>query len=359
MSLATLPVFIILIGLLVLVHEFGHFFFARLFGVTVYEFAIGFGPVLAQKKRKGVLYSLRAIPLGGFVKIAGMDIALEGETKKQPGEKLFVELSLWKKVVILLAGAFNNLVLAMITFIFIAAVLGLPYQLQSNQTRIGFVEPKSPAYEAGLSSGDEILEINGEEMTRWEQITKVIHNSAEKTLVFKIKRDESIFSKEIKPSFDPSMDVGRIGILPAYVVKKLPFFEAVQYGVSITAYQVVAIPVSIFNMIRGKEKAQFLGPIGMVGIIDQALKSGAYLFFSMVASFNLFLGIFNLLPIPLPLLDGGWIVILFIEKLRGKEFSPQQKATAQMIGLLIIMAFYLTVIFGDINSILRRLFQKT
>ena len=247
----------------------------------------------------------------------------------------------------------------MITFIFIAAVLGLPYQLQSNQAQIGFVEPKSPAYEAGLSSGDEILEINGEEINRWEQITKIIHNSPEKTLIFKVKRDDSIFTKEIKPSFDPSMDVGRIGILPAYIVKKLPFFEAVKYGISVTAYQVVAIPVSIFNMVRGKERAQFLGPIGMVGIIDQALKSSAYLFFSMVASFNLFLGIFNLLPIPLPLLDGCWIVIFIIEKLRRKEFSPEQKAAAQMIGLLIIMAFYLTVIFGDISSVLRRIFQKT
>ncbi len=359
MSLATLPVFIILIGLLVLVHEFGHFFFARLFGVTVYEFAIGFGPVLTQKRRKGILYSLRAVPLGGFVKIAGMDIALEGEIERQSGEKLFGELPLWKKITILFAGAFNNLILAMITFIFIAAVLGLPYQLQSNQAQIGFVEPKSPAYEAGLSSGDEILEINGEEINRWEQITKIIHNSPEKTLIFKVKRDDSIFTKEIKPSFDPSMDVGRIGILPAYIVKKLPFFEAVKYGISVTAYQVVAIPVSIFNMVRGKERAQFLGPIGMVGIIDQALKSSAYLFFSMVASFNLFLGIFNLLPIPLPLLDGGWIVIFIIEKLRRKEFSPEQKAAAQMIGLLIIMAFYLTVIFGDISSVLRRIFQKT
>jgi regulator of sigma E protease len=359
LSLATLPVFIVLIGLLVLVHELGHFFFARLFGVTVYEFSIGFGPVLTQKKRNDILYSLRAVPLGGFVKIAGMDIALEGETEKKPGEYVFGELPLWKKTLVILAGPLNNLILAMLTFIFIAAALGLPFQLQSDRALIGFVEPKSPAYEAGLSPGDEIIEINGETINRWEQITGIIHNSPRKKLTVKIKRDEAVFTREIIPIFDPALDAGRIGILPAYVVKKLPVLEAIRYGVSVTGYQIVAIPVSLFNMLRGKERAQFLGPIGMVGVIDQALKSGLYLFFSLVASFNLFLGIFNLLPIPLPLLDGGWIVIIIVERLRGKEFTPEQKATAQMIGLLLVMAFYLSVIFGDITSILRRLLQKS
>lgn len=359
MSWSTIPVFIILFGILVVVHEFGHFFFARLFGVTVYEFSVGLGPVLWQTKRHDILYSVRAIPFGGFAKVAGMEIVIEGKDEKKPGERLFSALSLGKKIMILVAGSLNNLVVAMLTFVFIAAALGLPYQLQSDRALVGFVEPKSPAYEAGLSTGDEIIALNGQKIKSWEEITRIIHNSPREKLTIKFKRKEAIFTREIIPVYDSALKAGRIGILPAYAVKRLPLWEAICYGVGVTGYQLVALPVSIFKIMIGQERAQFLGPIGMVGVIDQALKSGLYLFFTMFASFNLFLGIFNLLPIPLPLLDGGWIVIYILEKLRGKEFTPEQKASAQMIGLLLIVTFYLAVIFSDITSVLRRLLPKS
>ena len=359
MSWSTIPVFIILFGVLVVVHELGHFFFARLFGVTVYEFSVGLGPVLWQTKRQDILYSVRAIPFGGFAKVAGMEIALEGKTEPKPGERLFSALPLGKKIMVLAAGSLNNLVLAMLTFIFIAAALGLPDQLQSDRALVGFVEPKSPAYEVGLSTGDEIVELNGQTINSWEELARIIHHSPQKKLIIKFQRGEEIFTREIIPVYDPALKAGRIGILPAYTVKRLPLGEAIRYGVGVTGYQLVALPVTIFKIILGQERAQFLGPIGMVGVVDQALKSGWYLFFTVFASFNLFLGIFNLLPIPLPLLDGGWIVLYLLERLRGREFTPEQKASAQMIGLLLIVTFYLAVIGGDLTSVLRRLLPKS
>lgn len=359
LSWATIPVFILLFGFIVLIHEGGHFFSARWFGVTVHEFAIGLGPVVARTRKKGVLYTLRVVPFGGFVKVAGMDIVLEGEpAPKKPGEKLFSELAYWQKALMMLSGPLSNLLCALLIFIFIGAVLGLPAQLQSDRAVIGFVEPNSPAYEAGLIPGDEIIAINGAPITRWTQLSAVIQRMAHQKIRVEIKRQDQILVRELTPDFDATMDGARIGIYPVYVVKKLPWLEAIRYGLTFTGRQLVALPVSLLQMLTGRMKPQFIGPIGMVGVIDQALNSELYFFFTIVASFNLFLGVFNLLPIPLPLLDGGWIIIFLLEGLRRKEFRPEQKAVAQLIGVVLIMAFYLTVIFGDISSMLRRLLPK-
>jgi len=354
--LSSVLITILVISVLVVVHEFGHFFTARRFGVTVHEFSVGFGPLLAQKERQGIKYSLRAVPLGGFCKIAGMDIALEGEAKEKakPGERVFYELPLYQKILIILAGPVNNLLLALLTFIFIAAVIGLPDQVEEKAV-IGFVEPKSPAFEAGLSSGDEIVEINGEPVQRWEDLGEIVQQSPAEPMVFTVRRGENYFTKEITPFYDPAIGAGRIGIMRAYTVKRLPFLQAVSYGVYSTGYGIKAIIVSVYQMMAGRERAEFLGPVGLVGAVDQALQSGLHFLFSLVTSINLFLGLFNLLPVPLPLLDGGWIVILLLERLRGKEFSAEQKAVAQMVGMLVIMTFFLIITFGDIGSIIRRL----
>lgn len=359
MSWATLPVFILLFGFIVLIHEGGHFFTARWFGVTVHEFAIGLGPVLARTRKKGVFYSIRALPVGGFVKVAGMDLVLEGKpAPRKSGERLFSELPCWQKILMMLSGPLNNLLFALLTFIFIAAVLGLPAQLQDDRAVIGFVEPNSPAYEAGLAVGDEIVALNGKAISRWDQLSAGIHGMAHQKIELVIKRQDQVFVRELIPAFDSMMKVARIGIYPVYAVKKLPWPAAIRYGVTTTGRQLVAIPVSVIQMLTGRAKPQFIGVIGMAGAVDQALKSGLYLFFTIVASLNLFLGAFNLLPIPLPLLDGGWIVIYLLEGLRRKEFKPEQKAVAQIIGVVLIMAFYLTVVFADFASMLRRLWPK-
>lgn len=346
---------ILIISLLVIVHELGHFLMARLFKVTAHEFSVGFGPLLFQRKWRKVKYSLRAIPLGGFCKIAGMDIALEGEPGEQPnpGEFAFYELPLYKKILIILAGPVNNLLLALLIFILAAAVVGLPDRPEERPI-IGFVEPKTPAYEAGFSSGDEIVEINGELIQSWEEVVARIHRSPLQPLEFKVKRGETYFSREITPFYDPAHGIGRIGIMQAYTVKRLPLHRAVPYGFASTWYGVKGIVVSLYKVALGQERAGFIGPIGMVGFVDQARHQSGLLLF-MMTSINLFLALFNLLPIPLPLLDGGWIVILILERLRGKEFSPEQKGAAQMVGLVLMLILFIMITFGDVGSIIRRL----
>lgn len=360
MSWVTLPVFFFLFGLIVLIHEGGHFFAARRCGVTVHEFAVGLGPVLARREKRGVLYTVRAIPLGGFVKMAGMELVLEGEpAPKKPGEKLFSELPYGQKILIILSGPLSNLLCALLAFIFSAAVLGLPVQSQDDRAVVGFVEPNSPAYEAGLAVGDEIIALNGKAITRWEQLAAGIREAAPgKKLELVIKRDGQILRRELTPVFDPALQTARLGLYPVYAVKKLPWPEAVRYGLTVTGRQLVALPVSVVQILTGRIKPQFIGVIGLAGAVDQALKSGFDLFFTLVASLHLFLGAFNLLPIPLPLLDGGWILIYLLEGLRRKEFEPEHKAVAQVIGVVLIMAFYLTVVYNDLVSMLRRLWSK-
>lgn len=346
---------VLIISLLVVVHELGHFLMARFFNVTAHEFSVGFGPLLFQRKWRKVKYSLRAIPLGGYCKIAGMDIALEGEKgeKPNPGERAFYELPLFKKILIILAGPLNNLLLALLIFILVAGVVGLPDRPEERSI-VGFVEPKTPAYEAGLSAGDEIVEINGQAIQRWEEVVETIHDSPLQPLEFTIKRGEEYMSREITPFYDPSGGVGRIGIMQAYTVKRLPLHKAIPYGFSSTWYGVKGIVVALYRVIIGQERAGFIGPIGMVGFVDQARHQTGLLLF-MMTSINLFLALFNLLPIPLPLLDGGWIVILILERLRGKEFSPEQKGAAQMVGLLLMLFLFIMITFGDVGSIIRRL----
>ncbi len=354
--LSSLVITLVVISGLVVVHELGHFLAARRFGVTVHEFSVGFGPLLAQTERRGIKYSLRAVPLGGFCKIAGMDIALEGDPKEKPrpGERAFYELPLYQKILIILSGPLSNLLLAMVTFIFIAAAIGLPDQMEEKAI-VGFVEPKSPAFEAGLSAGDEIVEINGMPIRRWEDLGEIIRQSPGRPLLFKVRRGEDYFTREITPFYDPGVEGGRIGVMRAYTVKRLPLPQAVSYGVYSTGYGIKAIVVSFYQMLAGRERAEFLGPVGLVGAVDQARQSGLHFLFSMVTSINLFLGLFNLLPVPLPLLDGGWITIFLIERLRRKEFSAEQKAMAQMAGLFFMMVLFLMITFGDIGSMIRRL----
>lgn len=353
MNILLVPLFILVLSIIVVIHEFGHFLTARSFGVTVHEFSVGFGPLIGKKERKGVQYSLRAIPLGGFVKIAGMDIALEGETPKQPGDRFFWELPLLRKILVILAGPVNNLLLALVTYILVAALIGIPHQFKSEPV-IGVVEPKSPAYEAGLSPGDRIVELNGAHVDSWEQLTQVIHNSPRQTLTLKIERNGVFFTREVKPFYDPTLKAGRIGLLPAYTLRRLSWVEAVKYGFSTTGNGLVGIPISLYRMLIGRERAEAAGTLGLFAVFDQAIKSGFYLFFSMIAGINLFFGLFNLLPVPLPLLDGGWIVIFILERIRKKEFTAEQKATAQMIGLAVILTLFAVLTYSDLASMIRR-----
>jgi regulator of sigma E protease len=351
-----IPYTLLLLNLLVVVHEFGHFWVARRCGIRTPEFSVGFGPLLWKTVKNGVQYSVRAIPLGGFVKIAGMDIALEGDGKGEeeienisPNE-LFASLPLWKKLAIIIAGPLNNIILAFLSLILIVACLGIPYKYVDNHPKIGSVEFKSPAYEAGLKTGDIIISINRKPIKNWEDLARTVNASPQKTLIFKIDRDNKIFDVPIKPFYDPHYKIGRVGISAPFVLKRIPLREAVAKGVMYGIDSFREVILALGRLVIGKERATGIGPIGMVGMMKQAAESGLFQFLFIFPMLNLFLGIFNLLPIPLPLLDGGWVTILILERIRRKEFSAEQKAMAQMIGIGLMIFLFVLITYGDIAS---------
>ncbi len=359
MGLLSILITLILLNVVVIVHEFGHYLTARLFGVRVLEFSIGFGPVLAKAVHKGIQYSIRAVPVGGFVKMAGMEMALEGEPapeamndrgslRKQP---------LWKRITIILAGPVNNLILAGIVLGLTLAFIGDPVD-SDKRPIIGYVTSKTPAYEAGLTAGDRIKSIGGQKIDTWNQMAGAIAKSKGRPLEIVFERRGRILRRTAKPMLDPSTNTYKLMISPVYIYKRQPLGQSIRIGFQ-RAYQFTGgIIYYLARAIRGKEKVGLMGPVGMVGEVNVSIQSGPWWVAMLLAQLNLFLFLFNLLPIPLPLLDGGWVVIYLIEAVRRKEFTDEQKAAAQFFGLLVIVALFLFVTYGDIMTRLRRFLNR-
>lgn len=349
---------VLLLSFLVVVHEFGHFITARLFGVKVYEFSVGFGPLIGKFDWKGIQYSFRWILLGGFCKIAGMDIALEGESEDPPVDpkESFNHLPLWKKAAVIAAGPVFNLILAMILIFIMAAFVGLPNSIKSPAPIIEQASPGSPAFEAGLRSGDRIVSIDGEEVKVWQDISKLIAKSQGQTVTIVIERQDQILEKKITPFYNPIEKRYMIGVSPMPNYETTSIGEAAKIAVVYTWDFIANFIKSFGEIIAMAFKGGVMGPIGMVTVIEQSSGLPLYHLFFLLVQISMFLFIFNMLPIPLPLLDGGWIVILLLEKLFRKEFSAEQKAAAQMVGLVAILVLGVMVTYNDIMRVIRMYF---
>ncbi len=362
---------ILFLSLLVVVHEFGHFIMARRFGVVVHEFSVGFGPLIGSIVRNGIRYSFRWFLLGGFVKIAGMDIALEGDPaaakkddssevaeKQEESEAttnqngiLFSELPLWKKIVIIAAGPIFNLILGVILVFTTALFIGMPDKLSSEPV-IRMVYPHTPAFYAGLEPGDRILSINNEPIKQWLDIPQNVDKAKGKALRLEIKRKERLLVKEITPKYNSYFKNYKIGIEGPISFRKAAVGEALQIAF-FYPFNFVMQTVNVFSKIGFKDNSM-IGPIGMVTIVDQVTKLPPFYGMELLINISMFLFLFNILPIPLPLLDGGWIVILLLERLMGREFTANQKAVAQLIGLAAVLILGIFVAQSDIAGTIRR-----
>ncbi|HEX7715152.1 MAG TPA: M50 family metallopeptidase [Bacillota bacterium] len=347
---------ILLLNIVVAVHELGHFLAARACGVKVHEFSIGFGPLVTKFNWKGVQYSLRWILIGGFCKIAGMDIALEGEPEQEsvPQEKLFYFKPLWQKLIILVAGPFFNLLMAILVLFGTAAFIGLPGP--TSNALVYQVTAGSPANQAGIRKGDQIVALNRKSIQGTE-IAKIIGKSGGKPLQVTVRRNGVLLTKELTPKYDTAAKRYTMGI----VYGVLPKLERVSLGQA--AGKALSLPVTMVKLVgmifNGRAKADLSGPIMVVDMVDQSLQLPLIYILVYLLSFsvtlNMSLFLFNLIPIPLPILDGGWVAILLLERLFHHEFSTEQKAAAQMLGLLLVIILAVMATYGDILRIVRRL----
>ncbi len=422
--MATLFYFIVALGVLIFVHELGHFLAARFFGVRVETFSIGFGPKLFKFKCCETEFAVSLIPLGGYVKMAGED---PDKPPKSPDE--FYAKPPWQRVVIALAGPLMNLLLSVFFFAASYTIGRYVPSYQVESARVGFVLsekvplkpgdlilevngkrvknwkefnqivslnpnkdlrikikrgnkveeitvhtlvdkkngigvlpvvpavkpvigkvlPNSPADRAGLKPGDVILKINGEEITRWEQVVRTIGESNGKEVELLILRNGKQLTLKVKPEFNKKYGRYTIGIVPKVdlVFMKYPLSESLKKSVEEFKAQTNLFFTFLYKLITGQASIKSLGgPILIAEVAGKAAQAGISNFLYFMGFISLQLGYFNL--IPLPVLDGGLILLFLIEILKGRSLSPQFREKFQQVGLLILGLLMIIVFYNDI-----------
>lgn len=357
MMLLTIISFIIVLGILVFIHEFGHYISAKMAGIRVEEFALGFGPKLISTRKGKTVYSIRGIPLGGFCKMTGEvppDDNMSEEEKeiyykaKEKGET-FDQKSPWKRLAVIFNGPLMNFILAILIFILIFSVYGLPVD-STNSNIIGDVSPGMPAAEAGLRVGDRIIEINGQPIERWDQLAGVIHSSSGEEIIVKYKRGEIIKEATITPMFDETSGNWIIGITPVLIRENIGVLESITRGIKTGFNAFNYTIIGFYRMITGKTSADIGGPVMIASMIGQAADIGLVSVLNLMAILSINLGIINLLPFPA--LDGGRIIFILVELIRGKPVDPEKENFVHIIGFVILMIFMAFIIFKDIGRII-------
>ena len=370
-------IFIIILLVLVLVHEFGHFFTAKKFGIRVDEFGFGFPPKLFSFKKGETEYSFNLLPLGGFVKIFGenfdeadfLEVGFleKDKNSEQDFSRSLISKPKWKQALVLFAGVFANFLLAWLLFSF-GFMSGLPasvgsepagYKLQDVNLVVVSVLAKSPAENAGLKIGDKIVNIkSGNNFVTYispETVKSFVVGSGGKeidigyvrgknTEINLVKMTPIISAIDGKPEIGISMD--QIG------TAKLPFFTALSEGMRLDWSMTKGTAIGLYTLIKegiqgkGSFFASVTGPIGMVGIVNSAYQFGFVYLMSFAALISINLAIINLLPFPA--LDGGRLFFLLIEKIKGSRINPKVANTANMIGFSLLIFLMLFITYHDV-----------
>lgn len=337
--------FVLILGTIVLVHEFGHFFFAKLFGIYVYEFSIGMGPkIFSKKDKKGeTTYSIRAIPVGGFVQLAGEGM---DEDKKLPKDRLLQSKPVWQRFLVMFFGAGNNFILAIIVLFFLGLIVGSP----SVSTVIPSVIGGSPAQVAGIMAGDKVIAIDGDKTKTLDDLQLYL-TIAEGETTFKVLRNNE--EKEIKVTPLTGEEATKAGYSYGITfdskVEK-GFFNAVKYAFTKTYALMRQLVITLKELFTGGVGVKELsGPVGIFQAVDQTKSTGFANLFYLLALLCINVGFINL--IPFPAFDGGRILFLIIEKIKGKPIKAETENLIHNIGFFILLALIIYVTFNDILRI--------
>lgn len=416
----TVIAFILMFGLLVFIHEFGHLIFAKRAGMLVREFAIGFGPKVFDFTKNETLYTIRLIPAGGYVRVAGDDpeiielkpghhigvecnesgkvdkiiinnkskhpnarvievekadldhnLIIEGydvgdheeklyfdvdrkaffimdevRTQIAPFDRQFASKSVGQRAMQLFAGPMMNFVLALILFCIIGIIHGVPVK----NAVVNTVHPDTPAAEAGFKSGDEVININGNPISTWDEFTGVIENNPETELEMIVSRDGEIETLQVTPRKIELIEdeyIGQIGVTQAL---EKSFFRSFTYGFSETYKVTQLVLTNLAKLVTGQYSIEMLsGPVGIYDATDQIIKAGFISFMMWTAMLSVNLGIMNL--VPLPALDGGRLLFVGIEAVRGKPIDPQKEGMVHFIGFALLMLLMIVVTWNDIQRL--------
>lgn len=339
----TIILFILILGVIIFVHELGHFLFAKLTGVYVYEFSLGMGPKLFSKKTKETEYCIRAIPIGGFVQLAGEEI---DDDKKIPKSKKLYSKTVWQRFLVMFFGAGFNFLFAILLLFLIGLFCGAP----NYKPIITSVEANYPAEVAGIAKGDKILSINNHKIITMDDVALylTIAKTDEATNIEIEKPSGTIRNYNIYPKKETvKKTVKYVYGISTSGKKQYGIINAVKYTYFKTGSLFRQMAATIGSLFTGGIKVnQLSGPVGIYSIVDQQSKYGFANILYLIAFLSINVGFINLLP--LPAFDGGHILFLIIEKIKGSPVKPTTENMIHTVGLFLLMALMVYITFNDI-----------
>lgn len=413
--------FLFVFSVIVIIHEFGHYYFAKKAGILVREFAIGMGPKIFQVRKGETVYTLRLLPIGGYVRMAGHD---EDEQEIKPGMMITIELdkenvvqklnfdehliiensvpfqieeadlhrtmtlrgyfvnseekvnltvskqatiiesdgtevvvapierqfnsaSLWNRIKTNAAGPMNNFILSIIIFIIVGFMQG---GVPSNDPVIGQVSDQSAAQEAGLQTSDKIISIDGVDIHSWDEMTSIVRSSADKTLSVTIQRNGDTKNVSITPKSVVGQNGSKIGQLGVTRTLDNSIISILGYGFTQTISVIVLVLSALGSIFtKGFNLNQLGGPVAIYSLTSQVAKNGLIDLLSFMGMISANLGVMNLLPIPA--LDGGKLVLNFIEGIRKKPLDPEKEGYLTIAGAIFLFALMLLVTWNDIMKL--------
>ena len=331
---------IIIFCLLIFVHELGHFIVAKVCGVKVNEFAIGMGPAIFKKQKGETLYAVRLFPIGGFC-------AMEGEDEDSEDDRAFNNKPAWQRALVLTAGSFMNLLTAVVLMIVIAFVVG------QATTTVNEVLDDSPAYRAGMMSGDRIVEVDGTAVDEWNDVITYIGESSRDTADIVVERDGAQQTLTAALEYDKESGRNKIGITPEM---KHSVAGSVGSGMKNTWNMTVMMYKVIKQLFTGDVSVSELsGPVGIVYAVNQSAKAGVIYVVYLASLLSLNLAIMNMLPFPA--LDGGRLLSLLIRKITGKRITDAIEGKIHFIGIILLMVLMVYVTWNDIVKFIAPIFS--
>ena len=340
----TIIYFILVLGITVLIHELGHFIFAKRAGVHIYEFSIGMGPRIFKFKRKNdeTEYSIRLLPIGGFVSMAGEDLE---EDTKIPKDKQLCNKRWSDRFLVLFAGIAFNFLLAIILLFVVGLINGVP----KNNTTIAELDSNYPIVETNIKVGDKIIGINDTKIKSYEHLTLELIINDGKPVYFTVEHNDGTKEK-IKVMPILTEKDGKSSYKYGFVLdnsKEHGFLVSLEYGFTKTGNLVHQMSLIIGNLVTGKlELDNLSGPVGIFKVVDDANKAGFINIIYLIAYLCINVGFINF--IPFPAFDGGRILFLIIEKIKGSKVNPKIENIIHSIGFTLLMLLMILVTYNDI-----------
>lgn len=346
MWILSLLLFFLILGLLVTIHEFGHFIIAKKCQVHIYEFSIGMGPLLWKHMGKDkIQYSIRALPIGGYVQMAGEVGEDDPKVKK---DKFLCNRPWWQRILVLCAGVFNNFVLALILLF----VSGLIWGGSSTEPKIAKIEENSAMALAGAKDGDVILSVNGKKAKTWDKIQLyLLMEDEDNKYNIEVKHiSGEIENIEVSPEINSENSTKTYGI-KMDIKKEYGFKNAVKYAIN----KFRSVYESMFTVITGLFTGKFSikslsGPVGIYSVVDQSAKLGLEQVIYLTAFLSINLGFVNLLPFPA--FDGGHVLFVIIEMIKGSKVDPKLEGIFHTIGFALIFLLMIIITIQDIIRLL-------